>query len=445
MNTLRVFLLFFIMHALSPICSNDLLDFYGLSGDEEPTPYSKIVTDMKENLCPNIESSCCTLDDFYAAKTMWEEYVVSLKGFTTKLFNIYQKIASIQKTVSTLYENVGETQRQQAYCKDVDQTFFDSQVTYDQMYYFLGNALETFTFLQKGFYCAICDEKTHRYFTSTPTSKVVTMDSKFCSNLIFFFKEYVAYKTFYMDPLVINLSFLLNCLNKSRDSIFMPKYDSRFSQIKDCALNGNFCSQLCTEFRIGTSPSMFIGDLKAYEDIVKQIEAVLERFDQQQTAMDFPIDSNSYSPHFFTKKKEENQPWDLETFKIEIRDDGLDLFEIASKSNFKLIGSIVAVIETADKAAEKGEKPPETGADEAISQQKVADMEADSKAPSSSEMNSMEASEEEMDAKAQKDLESGNIGNLDAAGQQMFGKVGEASLGEGAWGWLVVLLLLFKF
>ena len=48
-------------------------------------------------------------------------------------------------------------QNDNIYCKKVDFNFFTSPQKHEDIFEFIPDALRTFGFLQKGFYCMTCD------------------------------------------------------------------------------------------------------------------------------------------------------------------------------------------------------------------------------------------------------------------------------------------------
>ena len=75
--------------------------------------------------------------------------------YINKVFAIIQKITITQSSLLELAGSV--SQKQTDRCKMVDFTFFNSPANSSNIYTFLENALEAFAYIQKGFYCTICD------------------------------------------------------------------------------------------------------------------------------------------------------------------------------------------------------------------------------------------------------------------------------------------------
>ena len=189
-------------------CKPQILQFYGLGGLMEPTPYSTILHHLNSNHCPGIEYSCCSHTDFDLATEMWEEKVHSIKRYLSKMYHIIQKVTLLQPSLLNIASTVqGKPSK---YCREVDSTFFNNPIHYNEIYFYLQNSIEAFAFVQKGFYCAICDARNHQYLAVDVGSarKVAVMDVKFCNDLIFFFREYIMFKTYFLDPLIVNTNYL---------------------------------------------------------------------------------------------------------------------------------------------------------------------------------------------------------------------------------------------
>ena len=61
----------------------------------------------------------------------------------------------------------------------------------------------------------LCDQDQHKYMALEfgYTRRVNQISHKFCNDLIFFFREFIMFKTYYLDPLVQNTKLLINCYN----------------------------------------------------------------------------------------------------------------------------------------------------------------------------------------------------------------------------------------
>lgn len=397
------------------LCHNELLKFYGLEGTEEPSDYSQLTAELALDLCPGTQASCCSADDFTKTKDLWNRKSDAIRTYLSKIFKIFQKLSTTKTLMTSLFNRLSPDHQRDEYCRDVDTKIADSQATFDQMYVYLSNALSTFAFLQKGFYCMICDEKNHQHIKFSHSSKFLEVNHSFCTNLMYFFKEYIAFRMFYIDPLVVNLSFLFNCLNKDTTSLYKIKYSLPLSQIKGCVVEKKQCHSLCEEFRVGSSLTMFIGELEQYSKIITELEATLNRFDQQESVADFVIEEPDTPGQFFNVDEPgAGQEWNLSEFEVKITDDGLDLFEISENSKYNIVGGV----ET-PKATELPVEAPVEPAENALTAQKIEEMKADDKAPSVTELATMNASQEQLDKQAMADIQNGSIGNMDQPESEM--------------------------
>ena len=70
------------------------------------------------------------------------------------------------------------------------------------------------------------------------------------------------FKTFYLDPMMYHTKLLFNCYEDEDNEIKETKYTVLFDYIKRCVSSGEDCAHVCSEFKIGSSSELFIGNLK---------------------------------------------------------------------------------------------------------------------------------------------------------------------------------------
>jgi len=191
-------------------CKTQILQLYGLGGLVQPVSYYNLIKQLNVDHCPGIEYSCCSFSDFKLTRSYWLKRVESIKRYLTKMFRIVQKTTVLQGSllqIASLIKN-----KNSKYCKEVDATFFNNPIHYDEIYYYLQNAIDAFAFLQKGFYCMICDAKNHQFLgiNKEKARKVAIIDVKFCNDLVFFFREFIMFKVYFIDPMIVNTNYLLN-------------------------------------------------------------------------------------------------------------------------------------------------------------------------------------------------------------------------------------------
>lgn len=351
MKVLLVFLL--LRPSLSIITADDLncktqiLQFYGLGGLVQPTSYEVLLKQLNVNHCPGIEYSCCSYVDFKLTKTNWDMKVESIKRYLTKMFRIIQKMAVLQGSLLQISSfNKGKESR---YCKEVDDTFFNNPVHYDEIYFYLQNSLEAFAFMQRGFYCAICDAKNHQYLALMrgSTRKVAVIDIKFCNDLIFFFREFIMFKVYFIDPLIVNTNYLLNCHENTDKYKYEFEYLTSYQMIESCVEKGENCEFVCKEFRFGGASELFVGKIKKFYEFFKNVEKVITDFNpaiKAEIDKEFIIDEDDYPHEFFTDESNDNdsdshsllKDFNLTNFEINIEAKGINLFDTSDHSNYFL-------------------------------------------------------------------------------------------------------------
>ena len=353
---MRNILLFFLAlkHILSSIvdsenyiCKTQLLQFYGLAGVSNPLHYGRLREDMNNDFCPGIEYSCCTREDFQLTIDMWNKNSDNIKRYVTKLFKVIQKTSILQGSLVNLAGKFKHNKSR--YCRDVDFTYFNSAIKYDEVYFYIQNALEAFAFLQKGFYCTICDAKNHQYLGIDYgfTRRVAVVNEKFCNDLIFFFREFIMFKVFFIDPLVKNANDLFNCQAGFDKYHFNFHYNTTYYNLESCTEKGENCEYLCKEFKFGSTSELFIGSLKDYYDFFKVLENTVQKLDgdvKKDLDDEFRIDEREFGEEFFADPivVNENQSYfllkdfNMTNWEINIEKNGINMFDIAVHSNYWL-------------------------------------------------------------------------------------------------------------
>lgn len=335
-----------------PHCKLELIQFYGLTGpdhSDEPIHYPSIRSELGFDACPGMEYSCCTISDFKLTKTKWDAKADNIKRYLTKLFRIIQKTTVLQSSLLEMTNVVSS--RPNKFCKEINSTFFQKAIQYDEIYFYLQNSLNAFAFMQKGFYCAICDSKNHDYLAlkdeRNPDSRVAVIDVKFCNDLIYFFKEFIMFKIFYIDPMIINTNFLFNCYEDTDKYRFDFNYKTTYHTIERCVDKGEGCEYICKEFRLGTASDLFIGKLEDYHTFFNNLERIVTKFNptlRRDLDNEIVVDDELYPDEFFANDDSDmNQDdlarlkeYDASTFTIRIEEKGINMFDISSNSNYYL-------------------------------------------------------------------------------------------------------------
>lgn len=85
-----------------------------------------------------------------------------------------------------------------------------------------------------------------------------------CNSLTNTFSEFIMYKLNFIDPLIINSTFLMNCFEDTDIYTYEFSYNIKFEDINECIEKGGnspSCYKLCEEFKLGEVSDMFVGNL----------------------------------------------------------------------------------------------------------------------------------------------------------------------------------------
>lgn len=331
---------------ISITCNTRLLQYYGLEGMGHAIPYRVMEQINSDNYCPNLEQTCCSPEDFNLTRDLWMETSQRLKGYLTQIFRTLQKIATIQSSLIQFMPKI--MAKNTLACKRIDATFFNSPVKFDEVYFYIRNALEGFAYIQKGFYCMLCDPRQHPFFQLKINYGrfFVQMSQKSCDDLMFFFREFLAYRVYFFNPLVRNLNQVLNCVHDTDVDRFAFEHLVSYQGIEDCLENKNYCWKVCKEFRLGISSNLFIGQLSQYKLMMTEMEALISELSDTNAKfeeLDF-LDQN-FSGEFFARGNDTivqnnmNLLKDMNLSKAELlftAEGGVDLFYTAVGSNYFL-------------------------------------------------------------------------------------------------------------
>lgn len=341
-------------------CKIQSLQYYGFEGITKPQDYPSLVQEMNNNYCPDIKHSCCTREDFSKTQRLWDQKARDIKFYVTKLFRVIQKISVLQSSLLSLSNDVRDKQTDK--CREIDFTFFNSPVKYNEIYFYLENAFEAFAFLQKGFYCMLCDAKYHEFLAIEQerqfTRRVNVINHKMCNDLIFFFREFIMFKVYYLDPLFINTNLLFNCMEDTDKYKFNLIYNVTFGNIESCVEKGENCEFVCKEFKFGTTGDLFIGKLDQYKDFLNKVEELIKNnnpssnFEDKKPGDELFIDDTVYPEEFFLDPEQgissQNynilKDYNMTQIEINVEEEGLNLFDIAYKSNYPLTNSLTTHI-----------------------------------------------------------------------------------------------------
>lgn len=143
-------------------CNSMVFYYYGLKGVNRPYNYGDLNLINRDNYCPFMKQSCCSLEDYINTYDLWNENSAKLKEYLSQIFRIIQQISIVQSSMIPIIPKIQE--RNYPACKKIESTFFNAPVKFDQVHFYIRSALDAFAYVQKGFYCMICDADNQHFF-----------------------------------------------------------------------------------------------------------------------------------------------------------------------------------------------------------------------------------------------------------------------------------------
>ena len=372
------------------VCHHQILQFYGLEGWAEAHRPEKNDQDGALRSCPEIEFSCCSRNDFLRSQQLWEENILNIKGYLTKIFRIIQKMIMLQSSLIQTAQQASTLQNKK--CQEVDITFFNPPIPFKEVYSYLMAAFQSMAHIQKGFYCTICDAKNQPFLMMKQdfSRLAVKISEKSCNDLIYRFKEFVMYKSYYFDNFLTNAVKLFNCVEDSEEYSFESSYVSQYQEIKSCVETGNNCHIVCNEFRLGGVSDLFMGDLHKYEEFHQNFlnfsakhKINVSEITDQVFIPEYTLEGNDFfkpKGELSLLEQQELNYGQVSNMNVIVGKDGIDLFGISENSNYFLMdqASNIEKNRIFDTSNEKGDSllaqgVPETQAELAHDQMLEAD------------------------------------------------------------------------
>lgn len=392
-------------------CNQKILSYYGLTGSARPSAYKDKLADMNINFCPKMKSTCCLAQDFNLSAKLWLDSSKRVSKVLHQYFAILQNMAVSQRLISPFLPNLLSVAATS--CKRIDTSFFRNPIPFDQLTLPIKAALETFAYLQRSFYCMICNANNQPYFEAGEDygRLMIAVDKDFCPALIDNMRDFLNFKVYYFDPMVINMNAVIDCSNGVDGEFFDMSYRVAFDRINECLTNGENCESLCNEFRFGATSNLFIGKLSEYRRILENFHRVILKYNPHaQIPVLDPEVTGDVKTEFFgqTEFKAEVGPlnYNLSRYDVLLKKRGVNPFEEsvevkyeyvmregqqATVTNFMANATITEEEVQTHQAVETGDK--------------LAQLEANDLLPQSSEITSMNGDLNSLEADFEKKLQ----------------------------------------
>ena len=258
-------------------CNKKMLNSYGLTGNSS-------AQETTHKYCPMINKNCCNPKDETLTMHMWnsnskygiekyyEMYLFSLKyllGFSDEGFNLANDFAQSKNSV----------------CREAADEFVNLKIDNNvalEMYRNFEYSLEKIGDLRRGFYCILCDAKTHndlKEFWNTPNEKYrnrLYFSQDYCKKLVTDTIKTSYYTVNYLKKFLESLSTLVSCKANNTTQLEFPVSHEEKLKVRNCFFFREkyfffFCEKYCESLEITKPSPIFDGNLKALRNFVNHI------------------------------------------------------------------------------------------------------------------------------------------------------------------------------
>lgn len=276
-------------------CNRDILESYGLFGVSE-------LSNIKLEMCPTIEYSCCAKQDQLAMYSNWvhnnehKNVKAQFNEFTRNYEDLLKTLVKVSKIAADVKKAL--TLKKVANCKILAERVlvFQIEKIQEKIRENLDGMQEFFEDTYQGFYCSICDLENHRYFDIK--KREIFFSEKFCRDivqktlpvLLFFHVQVVKY---------FNLvsKFLESCDHKGdyrldaevkKEHLFsvMPDVKQTLSQCRNFRNHKSwfvYCKDVCDNFRITEFNEFFEPQAEVVIDYNNYLEGLIQRYNKELT------------------------------------------------------------------------------------------------------------------------------------------------------------------
>lgn len=267
-------------------CFRRLLESYDVSGSDRVLPYNN-------RLCPLAKFNCCS---YKAQLDIYKKWVVQherkniidiYKEFEHAFEGIFDTFAKVEGLAQIAFENTVDIPKSN--CNKISDTILKFKVSSlkDQV---VNAAKKAFKFLyesRRGFYCAICDQRTHKYFNLR--AEELMINQNFCNEMVKNTMNFFLFKfVHFMKISRLYAEFLTKCdLDGKYYAHRYLKHSIKFFRQNEILMEVNnckkglksedahrFCTAYCTRFNPTKYDQFFEGELDklfSYEKILAKM------------------------------------------------------------------------------------------------------------------------------------------------------------------------------
>lgn len=258
-------------------CNKKMLNSYGLTGYQS-------ATETTHKYCPMVNKNCCNPKDEtlsmhtwnanakYQIETYYEMYLFSLKyllGFSNEALNLARDYKDSKNGVC------GQAAQKLVNLK------MDENVS-GEIFRNLEFSLEKMGDLRRGFYCVLCDAKTHadlREFWNTPNERYknrLYFSQDFCKRLVSDTIKSSYYTVNYLKKFLESFATLVSCKAGNSTQIEYPVPHEELLKIRNCFFFKEkyfffFCEKYCESLDLTKPSPIFDGNVKVLRNFFNHI------------------------------------------------------------------------------------------------------------------------------------------------------------------------------